>query len=205
LALIGAEIYKQYLAFNPTYDANCAPLFISSQPYLWCSLACFSKPNTRISSLSWATALCVTLAISLGVIILPGLIIGQDSAGIFKFLPTDNFATYHGFMYHMGIICFTVFCFCLKPYRADKRDIKWVFVLFGAYLLVTAIMTWKLNQDYAMFIEFPLNIKRPFLKTAFVYAIYMAGLCGTSVLIVIGVPLFLQRLKCEKRLPHGLW
>ena len=186
--LLILEVLKQIVSFTQGYNLWHIPLHICSSVMFFFPFACFAKPNSRISEIGFALSLSIGGVISIGVYGFTSLIIGNVSEQIFSGIAT--FFSYHALAFHNLVILFVMLGIALKPYKPNPKDIKWTFIVFGAFILFAAVMAHTLATDFARFLNFPFPWVEslhgiPFLYSFAIWFIYMfMCFCGTFLAII---------------------
>ena len=193
--LLVLELIKQVVSLKQGYNLWHIPLHTCSAVMFFFPLACFSKPNSRISEIGFAVSLSIAGAISIGVYGFTSLIIGSASEKIFT--GVANFFDYHTFIFHSLVILFVMLSIALKPYKPNPKDIKWTFIIFGAFMLIAAVMAHVLATDFARFLNFPFPWFEvlqgvPILYSFAVWLVYMF-MCFCGVFLAIIAPKLIMK------------
>jgi hypothetical protein len=195
--LLALEITKQiYISINETEHTDI-PVQICSTVYLFYSLASFSKKGGRVSQAGFAMSMSIGLMICLGLLAVPNLITWNATEDVFT--SRADFYTYHTLAFHFLLMLFVILAFALKPYKPNIKDYKWVVLTFGVYMAISAILAITLNQNYAMFLEFPFALLDPIksvnaaLYTFVIWLIYVVMISGLGGFFVVILPILIKR------------
>ena len=190
VALFIGEIVKQIQSFGfrgDFYRIHSLPFFICSSLFIWYAMACFCPPKSRAAQIGMMMSHCMSICITVGVLVAPKIILYTYTTMVATEMP--NFFVWHSLFFHFIIMLWATLSLFLRAYTPDKRDIKWIFILFAAFMIIPTIATIALNNDFAGFGKTLSFITFEWLRITSIAIIYTVVITTLSALVLIWLPL----------------